>query len=185
MLREECRRLQTHSEERISALTTEVESLRKCMLVSRLADPPDPVTSLPGRASAERAIHEMTRGGKKVLTALFVVDHLASINATFGREVGDDLLLGVASTIANELSDAPLYRWSGPAILAVFGSKANLASVESRAKKIAERRTEKTVQTKQGSQIVSVTFSLRFQQISPDLSPDSIFHTFDTYIATR
>ncbi len=184
MLRQECQRIQTQSNERIVALKAEVETLKSCLAVARVADPPDPVTSLPGRLAAERAIQEVARGGRRALAALFVVDQLAAINGTFGRDAGDDLLLGVAQTLAKELSDAPLYRWSGPAILAIFSVKADLRAAEGRAKRITELKTEKKIQNRQGGhQVVSIGCTLRLQVISPDLSPESIFHTFDTFVA--
>ncbi len=186
MLRQECHRIQTQSNERIVALKAEVETLKSCLAVARVADPPDPVTSLPGRLTAERAIQEVARGGKRALAALFVVDQLVAINGSFGRDAGDDLLLGVAQTLAKELSDAPLYRWSGPAILAIFSVKTNLIAAEARARKIAELKTEKRIRTRQGdTQVVSVGCTVRLQAISPDLSPESIFHTFDTFVAGR
>ncbi len=185
LLRQECQRIQAETQQKIAILQKEVQELSACLVTSRVSSPADPVTSLPARASAERAMQETLRGGKSFLTALFVLERLAAVNGAFGRDAGDDLLLMAARTIANGLPEVTLYRWSGPAILAVLNTKTDSALAQSRAQKIAEARIEKNVGGANGMQLASVACALHLQRISPDLSLDSVFHTFDTFIAAR
>lgn len=81
----------------------------------------DAVTGLPGREPAERAIHALAArdpGGYVVVLAL---DTLNSVNARYGRRAGDGLLRAYAEFLGRRLSPADrLFRWSGPALVAVL-----------------------------------------------------------------
>jgi len=50
--------------------------------------------------------------GKQLTAALFIVEPLAALNASFGRTVGDDIILTNAQMLAQKLERAALYRWS-------------------------------------------------------------------------
>ena len=81
----------------------------------------DPVTGLPGKAQAESALDALCKTGESCYAVVLVIDNLTSIGVRFGRRAGDELLRSYGNFIAQILSpDDRLFRWSGPALLALL-----------------------------------------------------------------
>ncbi len=117
----------------------------------------DPLTGLIERAGAEVALASAVKEGQPVYAAVFVADRLDMINARFGRSVGDDLLLFFSHHIAHGLKEADrLYRWTGPAILAILHRETSVASVREDINALFARRLTLNVTSENRSVLLAV-----------------------------
>jgi GGDEF domain-containing protein len=90
----------------------------------------DPVTGLPARAEAEAVLSKLAGGGSAAIAVVFVVKRLKQMNSRFGYEVGNGLLAGLSTYLRSGANpEEGLYRWSGPALLAVIGRNVPLVRI--------------------------------------------------------
>lgn len=82
----------------------------------------DPCTNLPTRAEAESALERAVTNASQTYAAVFYLHRMAMINARFGEAIGNQMLLFCSQHIASRLTHAgdSLFRWSGPAFLAIL-----------------------------------------------------------------
>lgn len=104
----------------------------------------DPATGLPGKLEAEKALHEAASLSGTLFLLLAVVNRLEAVNARFGYAIGDQALAIVAEHFRGALhADDKLYRWNGPALLAVMSRKAAAGTVRDEVRRFAEKKLEK------------------------------------------
>jgi diguanylate cyclase (GGDEF)-like protein len=101
--------------ERLRARAAEAASLEQRL---RLSESTDPLTGLPNHRQFHDRLHEeflRCQRYAKPLSLLFAdVDDFRSINATYGHQVGDGFLRGVATFLANAVRKVDLVaRYSG------------------------------------------------------------------------
>lgn len=185
LVRSESLRLQTETRAKISSLKSDVERLSSRLRAVSTEDSRDPVTGLPGRAAAEEAIAAKIAEGKDFLTALFLLDQIASINGRFGRLVGDDVLVSGAQMLAQRLSGTTLFRWSGPAFVGIFDSSIGLTQAETRASQAAAMRVEKSIEADNRSVLIVITSSCHLQRVSGKIAPDAVFRGMDAFLASH
>jgi diguanylate cyclase (GGDEF)-like protein len=185
LVRSESLRLQTESRTKINTLKQDVDRLSSRLKSVTVEDSYDPVTGLPNRNAAEEAIAAKIATGKEFLAVLFMLDRLASINGRFGRLVGDDILVSGAQTLAQKLSGTTLYRWTGPAFVAVFDPSVNLAQAETRATQAASMRLEKNIEADNRSVLIVITASCHLQRVSGKIAPDAVFRSMDAFMASH
>lgn len=117
----------------------------------------DPLTKLPERAGAEVALAAAVKESQPVYAAVFVADRLDLINARFGRTVGDDLLLFFCRHVAQALKETDrLYRWTGPAILAILHRTTSLAPVREDMNALFAKRLTMNVTSENRSVLLAV-----------------------------
>lgn len=185
LVRQESLRLQTEARTKINALKNDVDRLSSRLKAVSTEDTQDPVTGLPARSAAEEAIADRIGEGREFLAALFVLDRMASINGRFGRLVGDDILVSGAGILAQKLPGTTLYRWSGPAFVAVFDPVVGLAQAETRAGQAAAMRLEKNIEAGNRSVLIVITASCHLQRVSGQIAPDAVFRNMDTFMASQ
>jgi GGDEF domain-containing protein len=89
---------------------------------SRLAAPVvDPCTGLPAKAEADAALRRAA-GGAQIYAAVFYVERISLINARFGEDLGNEIILFCSQHIASCLTrpNDLLFRWMGPAFVAIL-----------------------------------------------------------------
>lgn len=90
----------------------------------------DPVTGLPGRAEAEKALSQAVDNGHHAMAAVFVMKQLNQLSSRFGYQAGNTLLESLAAYLGSGAApEGGLYRWSGTALLALFNSNVPLVRV--------------------------------------------------------
>lgn len=182
----ETQRVQNETRSKAEELKSEVGRLSELLKSAKLTALDDPITGLPGRAAAEQAIEAGISTGKQFAISLFIIDRLVSINGRFGRLVGDQVLVNAALTLAQRLHGATLYRWSGPAFLAIFDPSVNVTAAESQARRAASFRVEKDIEIGERSALVVITCSLHFRSITPKSStPAAIVGDFDACLVSQ
>jgi GGDEF domain-containing protein len=158
VLRSEIVRHRSESAKQVSEMSSVVQRLR-----TRPAFTPeelarvDPLTSLPERAAAETALAAAVKASRPVYAAVFSTDRLDLINARFGRAVGDDVLLFFCRHVAQGLTKGDrLFRWTGPAILAVLDRDEPLAAVREAMNRLFSKRLTTTVTVENRSVMLAV-----------------------------
>jgi GGDEF domain-containing protein len=186
VVREETVRLQSESVARSQEVR---EQIGRATTVSEVPPPPrfgimDTVTGLPVRRSAERTLGETVQTGGSAAIAVFVVTRLSAINSKYGRAVGDEVMLRVANHFAKHLSsDTLLYRWSGPALVALINVQDNADAINRAWSKAAAVKQEINLETKERSVFVVVETAMFFQLVTRDTVLADLFHGLDRYIA--
>jgi len=136
---DDMRDLKKHLCECLSGMAAEVEEHRKNSTrgMSRLAEGTqefensidlaprqvvfDPVTGLPARVEAEAALFKVADGGDAAMAMVLALKRLKHVNSQFGYGVGDSLLAKLSKYLRSSGHlDEGLYRWSGPALLAII-----------------------------------------------------------------
>lgn len=185
VVREETVRLQSEALERSQQVR---DQIGKAVSASE-APPPrfgvmDTVTGLPSRKAAERTIIETLQIGGPSAVAVFVVTRLSSINSKYGRAVGDEVMLRVANHFAQHLSsDTLLYRWSGPALVAVINVHDSGDSIKRAWSKAAAAKQEINLDGRDRSVFVVVETSMSFQVINKGVVPQDLFNGLDKFVA--
>ena len=161
-----------------------MEQLSLKLQAAAVEDSVDPVTDLPARAAAEQAIENKMSAGKTFVTALFVMDRLPSINGRFGHSVGNDVVIGSAHLLAQKLSGATLYRWSGPAFLALFDSSISSVEADKRARQVAAQQLQKEINNDDRMVMIVSSFSCQTKQVVPQqITAYAIFKDMDAYLS--
>ena len=178
-LKNESTRVQVDSQERIQSLKAGVQRAAENLQVL----PIDSETGLPGRGSAEQAIANHIAAGEHAGVALFVLDRLMSINGRFGRSIGDQVLMAFAQHLAQQLpGNNTLWRWSGPAFLAILPASANL---DRDVQQIANARLEKSVHADGRSLLLPISCSWTVEKLNSSASAEAIFRKLDGFVAAR
>jgi GGDEF domain-containing protein len=158
VLRTEIVRHRAESAKQVSEMSSVVQSLR----TTPAATPEemarrDPLTNLPERAAAEAVLAAAVKGSRPVFAAVFVTDRLDMINARFGRRVGDDVLLFFCQHVAQALTEGDrLFRWTGPAILAILQRGEPLTSVREAMNRVFAKRLTMNVAVENRSVLLAV-----------------------------
>jgi len=99
------------SQERLASSPVRGESERRA----------DPVTGLAQRPDAEAALVEAAQENRRLYAVIFVIERLELINSRFGYAAGDQILVLFSQHLSQNLSRRDqLFRWSGPALLALL-----------------------------------------------------------------
>jgi len=186
VVREETVRLQSEAVARSQEVR---EQIGLATTVSDAPPPPrfglmDTLTGLPSRRPAERTISETLQTGGQAAIGVFVVTRLSAINSKYGRAVGDEVMLRVANHFAQHLSpDTLLYRWSGPALVALMSVQENAEAIHRAWAKAAAIKQEISLEIKERSVFVVVEMSMSFQLADKETVLTELFNGLDRYIA--
>jgi len=103
----------------------------------------DPVTGLLGRDDALVAMQAAIDGGARQYAVAMVVYRVQMINARFGHEVGDRMLIGFKEHIEKQLA-APdqIFRWPGPALVAIIERPEAIGNVRVQVKRMLDSKIE-------------------------------------------
>jgi GGDEF domain-containing protein len=103
----------------------------------------DAVTGLPGRDGAIAAMQNAVDGGTRHYAVVMVVLRVEMISGRFGADVGERMMVGFKEHLIKQLSAADqLFRWGGPALVAVIERPEPLAAVLQQIKRLLEARVE-------------------------------------------
>lgn len=102
-------------------------------IVGKAQHPRDPGTGLPLRAEAEEIVRHMIEQRKRAYAVVFYLHRMALTNARFGESIGNQVILFCSQHIATAVlrADDHLFRWQGPAFVAVIERPESLQTVTS------------------------------------------------------
>jgi diguanylate cyclase (GGDEF)-like protein len=151
---------------------------------SRYISDEDVATGLPRRKTAQEAINQavLIPGKKFLLTA--VLDRLQSLNARFGQEVGDRVLRALAERLKESLGDSDvLYRWTGPAIVALLWRDENIEQVRRSVRHIFDTPFEKELDI--GGRQILIPVSAAWSVIGLIPPAANSFNYVDRFVASQ
>lgn len=117
----------------------------------------DPATGLPDRSAAEAAIENAIRERRSAFAAIFVLERLDVIHTRFGYKVGDEIFSLYSRDLAHQLGkDDRLFRWTGPALLAILDRAEDIRRVRGDVVRIATKRFSRTIEADSRCVLLSV-----------------------------
>jgi diguanylate cyclase (GGDEF)-like protein len=156
-IRKEAERQQKETGETIEQLSYELNRARNSAPSPPAKDGQDPITGLPLRQEGEQALAQAGRTGARAYVAVLVLDRLQLLNQRFGREAGDEILVTFTRMVQKQLvSEDQLFRWGGPALVALLSRGESLESVRSEVGRIMTTRLEHTIRTPSRSIMVPI-----------------------------
>lgn len=157
VFREETLRQKEEAESEIMALRREIE-LGARTVASPELHALDSATNLPPKEACVHAMHESIPPGKRRYVVVMVVTRLQAINARFGYEVGSRVLRHFGEFMQQQLSPGDrLFRWRGPALVALLESTEPLDQIRNRIRRIMELRVEQTLDIEGRSVMIPVS----------------------------
>jgi diguanylate cyclase (GGDEF)-like protein len=149
--------------------------------------PADSATGLPGPGSAQYLIGSRLQEGQQTFAAVLVLDQLRALNARFGRNVGDEVLLQIAQELDGQLGDSGvLHRWRGPAFLVVCTQgKRQATRLEQQVRDMVAKRLEKTINVESRSIHVKITFTWQVQEVSAEEPVETAVRRFDDFVSSH
>jgi GGDEF domain-containing protein len=142
----------------------------------------DPVTGLPERHAAEAALELAIRSRLPITPAVIVIDSLPAINMRFGRQTGDALLQAFGDSVVQTLSpEDELFRWTGPAFVAVLRDPLKGQRGASEFARLMEQKFEHTVTT--SSRDIHLSPAKRWTILPTNSRPAELFHEIDRFVS--
>lgn len=183
-IREEKLRQKAATDAAVSGMKENLRSTQPEVAVSAAAV--DKTTGLSTRPEAEAAIAAATDGTKNVFAVLFVIDHLHGLNARFGRAVGDQTIVMFAQHLAQHLQPSDtVYRWSGPAFLALIERNDGAERVRRELLPVATARLELNVEARGRAVLLPIHFSWTFVPIPLCGKAGAIIDKLDAFLVSK
>ena len=144
----------------------------------------DPATGLPSKVEAEKALQAAAVSPGAKFLFLAVINRLQVVNARFGNAIGDQVL-GVAAEHfrAALLADDKLYRWQGPALLAVLNRTEDIGTVREEVRRFAEKKLEKSFSIGTRSVLLPISASWTIFPLVPPL--DALLRKVEIFTAAQ
>lgn len=144
----------------------------------------DKVTGLRTRAVAERKIEACLQAKRPTYAALFILDRLALMNARYGYAVGDEMLRFMVQNIGQGLSgDDALFRWAGPAVLAVLERARPAAEVRTEILRITAKKLTRNIETSGRSVMLPLAVTWALFPLAGEDSAQRLHQKLDTIVA--
>jgi GGDEF domain-containing protein len=120
----------------------------------------DSVTGLPDYGFGAGAIAEVWHRREDFYAAIFAAERLESINARFGYQAGDEILMLLSRRAAQSLTPADrLFRWRGPCVAALMKRNAPEALVASELNRVTSTKIEHAITLRERQVMLPVSMS--------------------------
>jgi len=142
----------------------------------------DPVTGLPDKFAAKRAIEELCQGEPQWYVAVLALDSMATAYARYGRRAGDALLHAYAVFLAEQLTpEDRLFRWSGPVLVAVLPRLDDLDHVRGGLQQLIEHRKFQHA-VRAGSRSIPLSVAPRWTVLQGSSAPATLLQKIDSFL---
>ena len=185
MIREHSQMLRTQSENQVNQLKTFVASAAPGLnAVPEFEGPLDPLTGLPTRNFAENLLDERMSRGIDCLVGVVAVDRYASLLASFGRPIMDDLIKTISRDLAQRLPEATaLCRWSANSFIAVTDIVSSFAETSQQWRRVRGLKLEKEIGTDSRTALVMLNTSLLVEHLRPASSKRTFIQNAERFVA--
>jgi len=131
----------------------------------------DPVTELPGEAAARAQFLTALHSGEQRHVVVFVLGSAQRINLRFGREVGDEVVRELKRYVASQLQPGDrMFRWPGPAIVALLAGSEQFEKIRSRMKRFLEKSIEREFDVNGRSVLIPLSIAWSVYPVSLPLA---------------
>ena len=183
-VRVEARRQQRDGRDALENLKKELESSQEVMGSLKIKGDRDAATGLPGKSEADRAIRAAIESPQGKFLVIAVCSRVQAVNARFGYSVGDRLLKALAEHFQKGLSASDqLFRWQGPALVALIERSERLERVRSEIRQFADIRLDKTVEVGQRTVLIPISAIWAIFPIAPPL--DAFMRQLEAFTAAQ
>lgn len=161
-----------------------IAKLEEDLGASRRQKAIDSITGLPGKQEAELALRSAVTSPDGKFVWIAVVSRVNAINARFGYAAGDRILSLCAKHFRSGLSNSDdLYRWQGPAFLAILSRDKRIDQVRSEIRHFADAPVQETLQL--GTRAVSIQVSTNWSIIQPSPPYEALQRKIETFTAAQ
>ncbi len=127
----------------------------------------DPVTELPCEAAARAQFLAALHSGEQRHVAVFVLGSAQRINLRFGRAAGDEVVRELKRYVAGQLQPGDrMFRWPGPAIVALLAANEPIDKIRSRMKRFLEKPIERDFDIKGRSVLIPLSIAWSVYPVS-------------------
>jgi diguanylate cyclase (GGDEF)-like protein len=145
----------------------------------------DLVTGLANFRAAQEAIRVAIAAKTSTYAVLLSVDRVESINSRFGFAVGDRILMLFSQHLAQRLSqNDQLFRWRGPAFMALFERTAPEMSVRAEVARMVAPRLEQQIEIGERSVLLPISASWMLTRVAGSTA-ESVTQKLDSFSGTR
>jgi diguanylate cyclase (GGDEF)-like protein len=167
-VREEALRQKTEGQSTLDSLKKEVENSRERVGSVTAAVELDAATGLPSKKEALKAIQAAVQSPSNKFLAIAVVSRVQAVNARFGYAIGDQVLSTFAKHFKENLgAQDQVFRWHGPAIIAVLERDDRLEKVRTEIRRFAEVKLEKTAEVGNRTILLPISASWSIFTVTP------------------
>ena len=146
----------------------------------------DALTGLPGRDDAEDVLAGICQDGRRAFAVVFCIDRFRAMEARFGRPAAEEVILFYSVHLAQGLTAGDqLFRWSGPAFLAVIERPNSIEAVRRETASLASVRLEKVLHVRARTALVIVSAAWNVLPVPGALSLDQLVRQIDSFVEER
>jgi GGDEF domain-containing protein len=182
-VRDEAVRQQRDGQDALASLKKELECSQELM-GSVKSQVLDEATGLPGKAEADRAIRAAVESPEGKFVVIAVCGRVQAVNARFGYAVGDRVLEAFAKHFKKSLSARDqLYRWQGPAVVALLERAERLDRVRAQIRQFADVRLDQTIEVGQRTVLIPISAIWSIFPLAPPL--DAFLRQLEAFTAAQ
>jgi diguanylate cyclase (GGDEF)-like protein len=183
-VREEALRQKTEGQTALEILKKEVENSRENVGSVAAAVELDAATGLPNKKEALKAIQAAVESPRNKFLAIAVVSRVQAVNARFGYSIGDRVLSTFAEHFRVNLSAQDLvFRWHGPAVIALLEREDHLEKVRAEIRRFAEVKLEKTAEVGNRTVLLPISASWSIFAVTPPM--DELLKKMEAFTAAQ
>jgi diguanylate cyclase len=173
-----------HLENRLSAATTEVDTLRQKMVSLKAKAMTDALTGLVNRWGLEKLLLQEIRHAQETGSALSIImadiDHFKEINDTYGHLVGDNVIKMFAATLTDFVKGRDLVvRYGGEEFLVVLPDTPLAGAIALSRKMQVFLENMKWKRKENGNSLGKITLSFGVAQYRFEESIEALIHRAD------
>jgi GGDEF domain-containing protein len=182
-LREQIEREKAASKSTIEKLQIVIEDLRETAGAS--LQPKSVSIAVPrGRQECIAAMNEAVSKGTRHFALVMVVNRVQPINARFGRDAGDWMLARFKDHVETHfLASDQVFRWTGPAMVAVLERAKALDEVRSLVRRILDKPFDETYEIDGRSILIPISAAWSIFMLTAE--PCAAERQIDAFIASR
>ncbi|HWF08062.1 MAG TPA: GGDEF domain-containing protein [Bryobacteraceae bacterium] len=182
-LREEIEREKKASSALIEKLQSELGNLRGPELPASAREL-DQATELPVQSECLAAIGRAIDSGARYFSVVMVVNRVQRINARFGRDAGDRMLCRFKEHAEKQFfASDRLFRWSGPAIVALIERRENFELIRAQIKRMLDVPVHESLET--GGRSVLIPISTAWSLMALNSTAEAAEKQIQTFIASQ
>jgi GGDEF domain-containing protein len=183
VIREEALRQKSENTAMVESLRQQAETSQQRMS-STAPEELDAATGLPRKSQAEKAIREALASPPRYFVVIAVISRFQAIHARFGEAVGDQVLKRFKDHLQSRLAKGDrLFRWSGPAFIALLERPDETDKVRSEIRRFAGAKVDSAFEV--GRRSVLVPISAAWSVFAAQPTAEMLFKQIEMFVANQ
>ena len=183
-VRQETLRQRTEGQSALASLQQELDASRDRIGAFAAPVDLDAATGLPAKKEAMKALQAALAAPQDMFLVVAVVSRVQAVNARFGYAVGDRILAAFAEHSKKNLGATDqLFRWHGPAVLALLHRSDRIEKVRTEIRRFADVKLEKTIEVGARTVLLPISASWSVFALEPPL--DALLKRLEAFTAAQ